>query len=176
MKKWLVASLVCLSSIGFVACNGDYDADPTANNSGTGNPIKPGGGGSGGGNPSVLTSGSWKITASSSIIEYPQPQGTQTVDIYAISQDCTNDNTYTFNSDKTVTTDEGPTKCNGSDPQTKTGGSWELYDNNNKLKVSDGVNTIDATVVSMNSNNFVLTYVTNVNNIKATTTTTYSRP
>ncbi len=51
--------------------------------------------------------------------------GVQITDVYAQSAPCSNDNTETLNTNGTYTDDEGPTKCNLSDPQTTTG-TWKF--------------------------------------------------
>lgn len=49
--------------------------------------------------------------------------GVVITDLYAQLPSCFKDNTTRFNTDKSVTYDEGATKCDSSDPQTTTG-SW----------------------------------------------------
>jgi hypothetical protein len=124
----------------------------------------------------TLTTGTWKITASTSIVEYPAPIGTQTVNLYDMFNACEIDNIYTFNANKSVTSDEGPTKCNAADPQTTTEGTWALSNNDTKLTTNGGGFNITADVLTLDNSTLKIKYVTNINNIPATTTTTYARP
>ena len=66
--------------------------------------------------------------------------------------DCTN-----FNSDGTLTFDEGATKCDPADPQTTTG-SWVLSNDGNTLTITDNTTmlTIASTVVELTDNRMVL--------------------
>jgi hypothetical protein len=123
-----------------------------------------------------LTTGSWKMSASTAVVEFPAPVGTQTTDLFALLPACDVDNTFKFNTDNSVTIDEGATKCDPNDPQTETDGVWTLSNNNTKFNFDYKGATISGDVLTMNSSTFVLKYVTNVNNIKSTTTTTYVRP
>ncbi|CAN5468639.1 hypothetical protein BH10BAC4_BH10BAC4_25520 [soil metagenome] len=50
---------------------------------------------------------------------------------------CSLDDTYVFLASGVYTQDEGPTKCEPSDPQT-TAGTWEFTNNETKIKVSYG--------------------------------------
>lgn len=152
MKKTLLAITACVLLFG--ACKKD-DNNPSPDAS------------------SILTTGSWQITSSVSVIEYPSPAGTQTVDIYALAQDCIKDNTFKLNANGTITTDEGATKCDPNDPQTFTEGTWQLSNNDTKMKIDDGTSNVDADLVSVNNSSFTLRYVTYANNIKSTTTSSY---
>ena len=50
--------------------------------------------------------------------------------------DCDKDNTYKFNTDKTLVEDAGAVKCSTSDPQTETG-SWDFNNSDQtQLKLS----------------------------------------
>ena len=64
--------------------------------------------------------------------------------IPSVPADCKKDNIWIFNKTaKTFTLDEGPTKCNLSDPQIKEQGLVEELDNGNSLRVAGtGTNEI----------------------------------
>jgi len=51
---------------------------------------------------------------------------------WAIFPDCDKDNVFTFKANNVVTTDEGASKCNSSDPQTSDD-VWMLIDNDTKI-------------------------------------------
>ena len=72
---------------------------------------------------------------------------------------CVNDNFYDFKSDGTVISDEGPTKCNESDPQ-QVQGDWSFNDDETVIIYTSPRNNVeyrnleklddDEFVVSMN--------------------------
>ena len=78
----------------------------------------------------ALTTGTWKLTAS--LTDYNK-DGVFEEDTYAQFGICTKDNTYTFNADGSEVTDEGPTKCYSSSPQTSTS-TWSFTDNQRRLQ------------------------------------------
>lgn len=61
----------------------------------------------------ILTTGTWRITASTlrTILG--------TSDVYATYPDCRKDDYRHFNNDGTAELNEGPSKCNGTDPQSR---------------------------------------------------------
>lgn len=74
----------------------------------------------------LLQNGKWKLTAASF---------NGVIDILSRFKDCQKDNTYTFNSNKTITVDEGATKCKDSVAQTYTDGKWNLSGNDTKISL-----------------------------------------
>jgi Lipocalin-like domain len=101
--------------------------------------------------------GKWKMTAY--IHNGIDVYGTQ---VYP----CVIDNIVTFTSDQQVMVDEGPTKCNSSDPQTITG-TFSFNSDNTQLTVSsngssdvDYVRTLNSTTLKVEqiSNGDVITY------------------
>ena len=71
---------------------------------------------------------------------------TQLTDATLLLKDCTKDDLYTFNLNKTFIVDEGATKCNSSDPQTKAKGMWSLSIDSNSS------NKTDSTLLKFNYN------------------------
>lgn len=86
----------------------------------------------------LLTTGSWKITASESDND---ANGTYETDNYASFNDCFKDNIFTFKMGGQAELDEGPTKCDPMDPQTEIA-SWQLTNNDNNLVVDGDTYTI----------------------------------
>src|SRR5262245_40333374 len=81
----------------------------------------------------LLTAGSWKRTALTSNPAYDwNADGTSSTDVLSIMFSCEKDNFDTYKTNGIMETDEGPTKCNSSDPQTWTT-TWELIDNETKI-------------------------------------------
>lgn len=156
MKKSLL--LIATAALLFGACKKDDDN-----------------GGTSSGRKGTLTTGKWRILSSSAVIEYPAPLGTQTIDAMSSLPACERDNLYIFNADGTGTTDAGATKCNTSDPQTESAGTWALINGDTQLTVNDGGMTITSDIQTLDNSSMVLKYVTNFNSIRTTTTTTYGR-
>ncbi len=64
----------------------------------------------------LLTGGNWTLTS------YVMDN----VEYYDQIASCQQDNLTIFNTNNTVTIDEGPTKCDPIDPQTSYGGAWSF--------------------------------------------------
>ncbi len=125
---------------------------------------------------SALTSGYWKLSSSTSLVEFPAPVGPQNTDLFAMLPECEKDNVFTFNANNTTTIDEGATKCSPGDPQTETVGNWQLTNNDTRLFFTHQGIDIDAEILTLNSSALTLKYITTINGINATTTSSYSRP
>jgi hypothetical protein len=78
----------------------------------------------------ALTTGTWKLTGY--MTDYSK-DGVYEEDTYTRLGDCVKDNNYTFQSDGNEITDEGPTKCISSNPQTSTS-PWSFKDNQARLQ------------------------------------------
>jgi hypothetical protein len=72
------------------------------------------------GGSDALTGGKWQITS----MKLSTPFGSQ--ELMDTAQECEKDNFILFNTDKSLTMDEGATKCDPSDPQTTTDGTWDM--------------------------------------------------
>lgn len=86
-------------------------------------------------NTDLLTARNWRLSAetTTTVINNGPPT---TADSYANQDACERDNFVKFNADKTVVSDEGPTLCSASDPQTQAG-TWKLANNDTQLTISD---------------------------------------
>lgn len=159
MKRTLLA--LAATTLLFASCKKNDN-----NNTNTG-------GGGSSSNSQILMNARWKVATSTSVM-----MG-QTVDLYSILPSCQVDNIFIFNQNRSVTIDEGATKCDPSAAQQTTSGSWELLNNDTQLKLDVGgspvmgISVITADIVSISSNSFVIKYTTAVNGISAVTTTGY---
>jgi hypothetical protein len=63
--------------------------------------------------------------------------GTQTSVFNTVLTACQRDNIWNFKSDGTYTVTEGATKCNTTDPDTVTSGTWQLTDSDTKIIIDD---------------------------------------
>lgn len=79
----------------------------------------------------MLTTGSWKLTAS---VSDEDGDGTFETNNYMDFEVCFTDNYYVFKNNGELELNEGNTKCDASDPQTETL-SWQLTNNDNTLLV-----------------------------------------
>lgn len=92
----------------------------------------------------LLTSGSWKLIAlQTDFFGVP-------ADAYADMEDCEKDNLFTFKTDNTIDLDEGPTKCDPNDPQTRNEGPWTLFDNDTKINMD----SIDFEILELTKSRF----------------------
>lgn len=76
----------------------------------------------------TLQNGKWKLTSALA--------AGGLVDLTTSMKDCQKDNFYTFNADKTITIDEGATKCNASDVSPRSDGNWSLSSDYKQITVS----------------------------------------
>lgn len=83
----------------------------------------------------MLTGGNWKITA---FMEDNDGDGSFETDYYSTEPACVKDDFFHFTAAGQLTADEGPTKCNPTDPQTDTV-TWSFMTNETVL-VIDGEN------------------------------------
>jgi len=105
-----------------------------------------------------LTAGNWKITAMT-IDPGIDIGGLVITDFFTMTPACSKDDLTRFNSNGTITDDEGPTKCDQNDPQTTTEGTWVLSADNKTLTITDPEEApIDLTIVSINDSSFTGTY------------------
>jgi hypothetical protein len=108
MKKTLILAAACCMAFG--ACKKDDN--------------------NGGSKSENLKNGKWQLTK----LTLTFPLGEQ--DLLANLDACMKDNFYIFNTDQSITADAGATKCNSSEPQQATDGTWELNTNDTRLKIS----------------------------------------
>ncbi|OWY21102.1 hypothetical protein C7N43_13965 [Sphingobacteriales bacterium UPWRP_1] len=88
-------------------------------------------------NTEILTGNTWRIIAWT-----VSPPILGITDWYANSLPCETDNLYSFATNGTATIDEGPAKCNTTDPQTNTG-SWAFNTAETQLTlVSEGITQV----------------------------------
>ncbi len=80
----------------------------------------------------ILTSGSWKLSA---LVEDDDGDGTFETDLYVSFAACQKDDIITFQTSGQVVTDEGPSKCSPSDPQSETE-PWQFANNEASLVIS----------------------------------------
>ena len=87
----------------------------------------------------ILTSGTWKLTA---LVEDNDGNGSFETDIYASFPACQKDDFITFKNNAKVDTDEGPTKCSPSDPQTETS-NWQFTSNETSIIIDSETFSIE---------------------------------
>jgi len=90
----------------------------------------------------------------------------KTVALYANGQNitafvpsCTKDDFFIFTKDGKYTVDEGPTKCNASDPQVNETGTWVFQDNETKFKIiSSTGDSLLYSITELTSSELKVTY------------------
>jgi hypothetical protein len=87
----------------------------------------------------MLTTGSWKIT---SLMIDVNGDGTYEMDALAGAATCETDNYIIFKTNGTTELNEGPTKCDPSDPQI-TNGTWAFAASETKINIDGDEHTID---------------------------------
>ena len=85
--------------------------------------------------------------------------GVVVTDLYNYLEDCQKDDIMRFNSNGSITQDEGTTKCEPDDPQTTDMGSWILIENDQKVRITQpGGDSFEGTIITLNERTFVWTY------------------
>lgn len=115
----------------------------------------------------------WKLTAHS------YTYGGTTSDGYASLPGCQTDNFYVFAADKSISADEGATKCSSSDPQTRTSGTWELRSGGKELFVSGaeavyGIKELTLNIIESSSSTLKVKYTTTIGGPSIENTATYT--
>ena len=158
MKQLLV--LVCVVLISASSCKKDNNDNQ---------PVKT--------KREILSSGKWLISKSDAVVG--QQGNPQNVNLYNdFMLPCQRDNYYLFNSDGSSTIDEGPSKCSDTSMQTVNTGTWELRENDSKLRFKVQMGIIDADVLAditeLNDNTLTLKFDTTYVGMPATVTTSFT--
>lgn len=106
-----------------------------------------------------LTAGYWNVTAMT-ISPGINFGGIEITDFYAQQDECTKDDLTKFNSDGTITDDEGATKCDPNDPQITNDGTWVLSDDNSSLTMSyPGEDALTMNIIQLDGSVFKGNYI-----------------
>jgi len=113
----------------------------------------------------ILNAHPWKISSAVISPGITNPaNGSIITDLLAFVGSCLADNVYSFTVDSKYVIDEGPTKCNASDPQLKTG-NLTLSTDNKSFTVDGNVYTFETVA----EDKLVYTFSALVNGIAQTT-------
>jgi len=126
------------------------------------------------GRTKYLTSGKWMIISSNAIVAYGPPVGNQSVDLYAAMPVCKKDDLIFYNSNNSITADEGASKCSLTDPQQFPAGTWSLNDSETVLTFTSNGSPISADILQLDSMALSFRYTTVNNGISSTRTDMYS--
>src|SRR5678815_4628194 len=108
----------------------------------------------------LITAGTWKRTALISTPAYDwNANGVSDTDVLKIMFPCEKDNFDRYLANGMIETDEGPTKCNPTDPQTWTV-TWRFADNETKL-IFDGTDEYTLLELTATTLKFQSTFVEN---------------
>ena len=82
------------------------------------------------------------------------------MDVFPSMPNCNRDDFTTFLTNGTNYTDEGPTKCNATDPQTYGYGNWQFGSAKTHIIITDtgSSSVIDATILQLDATTFKITY------------------
>ncbi len=111
----------------------------------------------------------WKITAAT--IDPPLViNGTPITDWFSQMDACDKDDIVKYNSNNTVITDEGATKCDPASPQTSTG-TWS-FNSNETIITEDGSN---ADLLELSENVLKMSAIENIDGINYKFTFTFNK-
>ena len=122
----------------------------------------------------LITAKNWKLTALT--VDPARAYyflGPEITNWYAQMKECETDNIYTFNSNGSFSIDEGASKCDTDDPQTRTG-TWvfnpekTIYTTNIKSEAKS------YKISQLNSNQLIVTYTQDALGTEYTYTATYA--
>ena len=100
-----------------------------------------------------LTGKQWRLTAWTSTPAY-EVEGEMITNLYSLLPVCAHDDFTIFNTDETLTKDEGEIKCSQSDPQTISG-NWLMNTNQTILKITIEGGEIEY-IINEISDNFLI--------------------
>jgi len=155
MRKTLILILAA-GFAAFTACEKDNDSEPKSKTS-------------------LLTSDSWKMTTATvdPAIDW-DGFGTMVTNIFSQMPACSKDDIITFKSNGTYVNEEGPSKCDPSDPDVIDTGTWTFNSDESKIVINDGEgSTMDANIVELTKTTMKITYDL-VLDVTYTFTETYS--
>ena len=143
--KW--STLILAMVIAFSSCKKDSDTAEIISTTPT----------------EYLTAGSWKITAMTIDPGVDIGNGILLTDVFSLLDACEKDDLMVFNTNGTITADEGVLKCNPDSPQTSNDGSWSLSSDNKTLTIIPAADnsedpTIQATVITLNNAELVMSF------------------
>lgn len=119
----------------------------------------------------LLTKGKWKLTGASA--------AGGLYDLMTVLKDCQKDNTFILNSNKSITVDEGASKCSDTAKQTTTDGQWSLTNNDTKMtisgeKITAGFGNLTGDVVKIEATTFQIKKDTMVGGFATTAIVTFT--
>ena len=112
----------------------------------------------------IITTGAWQLTA------FTEHTTTGDIDMYSSYDDCRKDDYLRFNKDGTGENNEGPSKCNGTDPQSRFM-QWKFLDKTGNEIEIDGENYV---IERLDDNNFRF-YTLTTDIFTSTVSKSYSR-
>lgn len=120
----------------------------------------------------LLTNRNWVLTALTVDPSIPLASGGTTTNLYNQLKSCAKDNITIFKADKSITFDEGGTKCEVSDPQTQSG-TWTFNTTETVISYTANGVTRSETIKSLTSNKLTTTYQDVLEGVTYTLDATY---
>ncbi len=81
----------------------------------------------------LLSAKKWRMIANTQTVKLGTSTGI-TTSLFDLYPDCAKDNLEVFAPNKSYSMDEGATKCEANAPQVQSAGTWDLVENDTKLK------------------------------------------
>lgn len=123
--------------IGFLSCKGDDEP--------------------GSQKEKMLTGKNWKLIAAES--DPPIFAGGQSIsDVYGVMPSCAKDDLTKFDSDGSVLFDEGPSKCEATDPQTETS-TWSFNSDKTSMTVEVDSKTVSYKILEISDSRLKVSFV-----------------
>lgn len=126
----------------------------------------------------LLTGSSWKMTAFTMEPGFPIFDENFNIigystDMFADMDTCEKDDTHKFNTDQSVITDEGATKCDSSDPQ-KTNGTWSFNSDETGITITEDGLSETVTILELTDKVLKFKSTETYDSVTTTYTLTYS--
>lgn len=128
----------------------------------------------------ALENTKWKLTAETSIVEQAGRSNITRNDFIDYDP-CELDDIIIYKPNNIVAMDQGPEKCFDSDPQLADVGIWTLSTDEKTLKITSsdgnlfGLGPLSLKVIQLDSRILKYEYFYIINNVKTTTTSTYTK-
>lgn len=125
----------------------------------------------------LLTQKNWKIVAHTvnPAVDL-NGDGTADSDVFAtVYEACNKDDIYSFETNGTGTVDEGPTKCDDTDPQS-TPIQWLFKSSETVIQINQGVVSLDFNLVELTESTLKVSYTQSNGTVTVTQTITYAHP
>ncbi len=147
--KTLILVVIAGSALLVSSCNKDKDDGPSKTE--------------------MITANPWKLTAFT--LDPPiEFLGVPFSDLYAMMDECSQDDRMIFNEDGIYQFDEGETKCEASDPQVVEAGTWDFGSDETELVITSAGGSMKYDINALSSSAFKISQSKDIGGTVYTTT------